>query len=244
MADAETRCVITLDVDWAPDFVIDAVAARLVDAAVPATWFVTHASPAVARLRDHRALFELGVHPNLLPRSSHGTEATAILAHVMALVPDATSLRTHALYQSSPFIAQVLASTPIVRDASLFLPRYGAVEGFRHRVGEGELVRYPYVWEDDYEMLQDDPIWDLPSFVAPRAGVTIVDFHPIHVYLNGARMDVYEHAKRLVPRLADAIPAQLDPLVVHGADGPGSAFSALVAALRGSPRACRLEDLR
>ncbi|HET7110393.1 MAG TPA: hypothetical protein VFI41_05940, partial [Gemmatimonadales bacterium] len=33
----------TLDVDWAPDCVIDHVAEELRQAGVPATWFVTHA---------------------------------------------------------------------------------------------------------------------------------------------------------------------------------------------------------
>lgn len=39
----EQSTVITLDIDWAPDFVIDAVAEQLVQAGVWATWFVTHA---------------------------------------------------------------------------------------------------------------------------------------------------------------------------------------------------------
>ncbi len=42
--------VLTVDVDWAPDFTIDFVAEQLIAHKVQATWFVTHWSPAIARL--------------------------------------------------------------------------------------------------------------------------------------------------------------------------------------------------
>ena len=49
--------VLTLDVDWAPDWVIDEVSAILVEKRVRATWFVTHGSPAIERLKDYPGLF-------------------------------------------------------------------------------------------------------------------------------------------------------------------------------------------
>src|SRR5260370_36233031 len=66
--------VLTLDIDWAPDFVIDHVAQRLIEHQVCATWFVTHASPAVDRLRRRPDLFELGIHPNFFPGSTQSQE--------------------------------------------------------------------------------------------------------------------------------------------------------------------------
>src|ERR1035441_3475149 len=80
---------ISMDVDWAPDFAIDFVAERLIASRVRATWFVTHRSPAIERLRQHRDLFELGIHPNFLPGSSHGDSPAAVLQHCMGLVQDA-----------------------------------------------------------------------------------------------------------------------------------------------------------
>ena len=47
------QAVITLDIDWAPDYAIDFAAGLLIEAQVRATWFVTHDSPAVERLRQH-----------------------------------------------------------------------------------------------------------------------------------------------------------------------------------------------
>ena len=80
---------ITLDVDWAPDHAIDAVAGHLIERDVRATWFVTHASPAIDRLRDRPDLFELGIHPNFAPGSTQGETPDAVLDHCMAIVPEA-----------------------------------------------------------------------------------------------------------------------------------------------------------
>jgi len=82
---------ITLDVDWAPDFVIEDVAELLINSSVRATWFVTHASSAIDDLRKRPDLFELGIHPNFLPGSTQGADVDSVLNHCMSLVPDAVS---------------------------------------------------------------------------------------------------------------------------------------------------------
>src|SRR5207244_3974947 len=77
------------------------VAEQLMASQVRATWFVTHMSPAISRLRRNPELFELGIHPNFLPGSTHGDTPDAVLRHCRALVPDAVSMRTHCLVQST-----------------------------------------------------------------------------------------------------------------------------------------------
>ena len=83
---------ITLDIDWAPDFMIERVAGALLSKGVKATWFVTHRSLAIDRLRHHPELFELGIHPNFAAGSSHGDTPEAVLGHVIDLVPDAVDI--------------------------------------------------------------------------------------------------------------------------------------------------------
>jgi len=53
--------VLTLDVDWAPDFVINVVAEQLVSRGVRVSWFITQQGPAVTRLGYYGELFELGI---------------------------------------------------------------------------------------------------------------------------------------------------------------------------------------
>ena len=85
--------VLSFDIDWAPDFAIDAVAQKLISRSVKATWFVTHLSPAISRLAERPDLFELGIHPNFLPGSDHGGSPAEVLAFMNTLVPNAVSVR-------------------------------------------------------------------------------------------------------------------------------------------------------
>ena len=126
---------LTIDIDWAPDFMIDFAAEALAARRVCATWFVTHSSPAVDRLRQHPKLFELGIHPNFQPGSTHGKEWAEVLDHCMGLVPDATSMRTHDLFQSTKLLDMIITQTPIITDLTLFLP-YAASTSRRLKSGD------------------------------------------------------------------------------------------------------------
>ncbi len=226
---------ITLDIDWAPDFVIDHVAGLLAAAQVPATWFVTHASPAVERLRQRPDLFELGVHPNLMAGSTHGDSPDAVLAHMCALVPEAVSLRTHALVQSTPLFARVVQQTPWVNDVSLFLPYVPHLRPAAFRVGGGVLCRLPCFWSDAQEMSQPEPDWRVAEGWLEMPGLKVFAFHPIHIALNSGNVGAYEALKRQVPQLDQAQVQDVDRLAQH-APGTRTAFLGLLERLTGDAR--------
>jgi hypothetical protein len=211
-----SQVVLTFDVDWAPDFAIDAIADELIAAGVRSTWMITHASAAVDRLRARPDLFELGIHPNFLPGSSQGETAEEVLDHCMALVPDATTMRTHALFQSSLLMRTVLERTPVRCDASLFLPEASHLAPVAFPPGDGSFVRVPYVWEDDVEMLAPEPRWSVDRFLA-RPGLQVLDFHPMLVWLNAPEMAPYRRLTEAGP-LAETAVESARPLAV---DGPG-----------------------
>lgn len=219
------RPVITLDIDWAPDVAIDFAADLLANAGAKATWFVTHSSPAVDRLRERSDLFELGIHPNFLARSSHGATPEEALDYCMKLVPDATSMRTHALVQSTPLYDTVLKRTPVRCDASILLSHASRTEPFEYQWGGTTLLRVPYHWEDDIEMLRDEPKFALEPAIAGE-GLRVFDFHPIHVFLNSADMKPYEALKNAVKPLSEATINAMQPFVHPGA-GSRTVFEAL-----------------
>ncbi|MEM7395269.1 MAG: hypothetical protein AAF492_23295 [Verrucomicrobiota bacterium] len=221
---------ITLDIDWAPDFVIDRVAATLLDHQVKATWFVTHASEAVERLGQHPDLFELGIHPNCLPGSSHGVSDIDVLETCMKLVPDAVSMRTHGLYQSTGFLANVLANTPIRHDVSLFLPYAAHLAPVDFIWGGRRLTRLPFFWEDDYEMEQPTPDWSVEGQLARSDALRIINFHPIHIALNAPDVEPYRRVKTRRSQLTDCRPEDVEP-EVHQGPGPGTFFRDLVSRL-------------
>ena len=225
--------VITLDIDWAPDFVIDFVAAKLLDARVHATWFVTHASPGIDRLRAYPNLFELGIHPNFLPGSTQGRNQQEVVDSCIATVPDATSMRAHSLVQSSPTYSMILKRTAIRVDCSLFLPRMPHIRPVEFRIGGRQLLRVPYFWEDDEEMEYEPPVWTTRTSCFQVEGLKVFNFHPIHVYLNSPDLREYTALKTQISDLKRATPAQVAQYV-HAGRGTRTIFDQVLHDLSGS----------
>jgi hypothetical protein len=214
----ENKIFLTIDVDWAPDFVIDSVADELMRRQIATTWLITHSSPAVDRLRQNPRLFELGIHPNFLSGSTHGNSIKDVFWSCLQTVPEAVTMRSHALVQSTPIYAHVLDSTPIEIDLSLFMPYVDNLAPFPYTWGKRTLWRVPYYWEDDYEACQTSPRWSLSSFPKTK-GLQILNFHPIHIFLNSRTMHEYENLKRSVHRIHLATIDQITPFV---GSGPGT----------------------
>jgi len=59
------RTVITIDIDWVPDKVLEYTLELLSKAGVPCTIFATHATGLLNGL--DRNQFEIGIHPNFNP---------------------------------------------------------------------------------------------------------------------------------------------------------------------------------
>lgn len=218
--------VITIDVDWAPDCAIDFMADALRKRSIKATWLLTHASPAVERLRQTPDLFELGIHPNFSQGSSHGDGPTAVLAYCRRLAPDATTMRSHSLVQSTTIYRHVLDETEIRTDLSLFMPGVIPPRPFFYRAQPMRLLRLPYVWEDDVEMIEEKPDWTAERFERSTLQLQILDFHPIHVFLNSRSLESYELLKMRHP-INECSSSDLAPHVSKGS-GTGSLFRDLI----------------
>ncbi len=233
--------VITFDIDWAPDFAIDACAAQLRSAGVRATWFVTHASPAVDRLRESPDLFELGIHPNFFEQSSHGDSIDEVLDHVKGLVPEARSVRSHGLYHSSRVNAAIARDEQLEVDSSVFLPGHLHLRPVPHQLAAGTITRIPYFWSEEYDFELDDPAWSLDP-ILPGEGLKVLDFHPIHVFLNSADTGPYRAVKALTPYLPDADVA-LAERAVNPAPGTRTVFDQAVEHLQREGRSAKLVDV-
>lgn len=230
---------ITLDLDWAPDYAIDLVAQILVEHEVRATWFVTHESEAVRGLRAHE-LFELGIHPNFASASTHGSGLETVLDHCMQLVPEATSMRTHQLFQLTPLFDLVLERTPIRSDLSLYLHRAPNLSPVAFHSAGRVLHRFPTFWQDDQAMNEPSTCWD-PAVLIATPGLKVMNFHPMHVYLNSGSFDRYR-TLRGSGRLLSELPQ--GDTTAHIGEGPGvgTLFRTLVTMLAGGAT-WRIRDL-
>jgi len=183
---------LTFDIDWAPDHSIEYCLELLESYNTKATFFVTHYTPTLALIRDRG--HSLGLHPNFLPNSSHGTNVTDIISHLLNIVPDAISLRTHALFQSSYLFLDLFSHFSQLRyDFSLYtpglpsklLPWYFNTTSF-HRIN--------FQWEDDFIFSLSKPHFIAPS-IDSSLSPQIFNFHPLNISLNTDRMATYAKLK-------------------------------------------------
>jgi len=219
----DREILITLDTDWAPAWVIEEAAHLLLQQHVRATWFVTNDSPATQALR-RESLFEVGLHPNFLSGSTHGRTPDAVMSHMKAIVPEAISVRSHALCQAEPWLQAMSERHGIRHDCSIHLPLQGGIVPHQLRLGPNAppLVRLPHVFQDNMFMFTKLP-WSLrqPWFESP--GLKVFCFHPIHVVMNAVEMADYERLKQKRP-----IPALQPDDVPRRARGEGGCLDLFI----------------
>lgn len=187
---------LTFDIDWAHDKIIGDTVDLLEKSGVTATWFVTHDTGLLKRLREN-SKFELGIHPNfdflLRGDSRNGRNAQEVIERLMKLVPEAKAIRSHSTTQSS-MLFEVFKAAGLTHDCNHFIPAHINIQLKPWLLWNG-MVRVPYFWEDDVACLYSHE--DNMSEVAQRPGLKVFDFHPIHIFLNTEHLDRYERTRHL-----------------------------------------------
>lgn len=180
---------ITSDIDWGPDEVINYLVSLFEEYQVKCTFFCTHSSPVLKGVNNK--LFELGIHPNFNPllEGKQGT-AEEILDRLMSAFPDSMGIRSHSALQSS-YILNLFARKGFSYESNQFLPyQIGVQPSF---LWNG-LIRLPYIWSDDLHWLYGNTFDDLKIDLEGE-GLKILNFHPIHVYLNTVNDLHYQNAR-------------------------------------------------
>ena len=188
------KIVLTFDQDWVPDPYSDSIINTLRERNIKSTWFITHRSKILDKLRKYDNLFELGIHPNFLPGTTHGSTENEILLNMMNLVPEAKLIRTHSVYQSGPLISKITEFSNIKYDSSIFLPNMPGIVPILHHTPHRVLKRFPIFWADDHELVKKKKSWDLPQTLKSD-GLKIFLFHPIHIVYNSDSLDHYRKCK-------------------------------------------------
>lgn len=232
--------LLTLDVDWAPDWACETVADELERHGVRATWFITHRTPLLDRLRSLPEIHELGVHPNFLRGSTHGDRPETVLKHVLELVPEAVSVRSHGLFQWGDLF-QMLITAGLRVDSSTFLPEHPGIQPVRQWRDRRSMLRVPFFFADDHELEKTGPRFELARYVAV-SGLKVFTFHPIHIHLNSRSPGPYAEVRQHAGDLRAISRAAADDHVQPGR-GSGTLFAELVEALARDGGGRRLADL-
>lgn len=187
----DSSFIITLDIDWAPDWMIRNAAAVLRNAGVKATWFATHASNATEEIQAD-PLFEIGIHPNFEPGSTHGSTPQEVMTHLRSLFPNAISCRSHSLGQSERILQMQCEEFGIRIDCSIHLPNCTHISP--HKLSYSpkgrKLLRIPHFFQDNSYLCQSLPV-SFDSIDTRTAGLKVFNFHPVHIALNTNSMQSY-----------------------------------------------------
>ncbi|WP_022852149.1 hypothetical protein [Limisalsivibrio acetivorans] len=194
--DSDKEFLITLDTDWASPEILGYVSDLLKEFRTSAHWFITDNGFREAGIND-APLFSIGIHPNMMEGSTQGRSVKEVFDYLLNLAPDAESMRTHSLFQSTPFFSEVIEHYPQIKtDLSCYTPFNPNPKPFNLHLDNGSICRLPYIWEDDLNMYmpESDRFLKWGAFTPETTFIT-TDFHPVHIALNSADMSAY---KRMV----------------------------------------------
>jgi hypothetical protein len=210
---AEARFVLTGDVDWASEHCIERYVDHAASHGIVPTLFVTHRSAAIERAKAAGKV-HLGIHPNFLPGSSHGSSIEEILDTVFDLVPEPVASRSHCFADDS-HISAALARRGIAVDSNICCHLQEGLPVLNHWNG---VRRLPVFFEDDVHWGQGGT-WAFADYRAAFAspGLKILNFHPFIWTLNAPDAEFYAARRAHIPTLTQAEAATMR----HS--GPGSA---------------------
>jgi hypothetical protein len=193
---ASSRVVcFTSDIEWAPDWAIREMYAVMDRAGVPVTPFVTHESRFLReRLATPEERFDVGVHPNFLQPSTHGSTMDEVIDHMMTLWPEARSYRAHCFYDHTR-MSRAFAERGYTYESNLCLFLQPFLVPFRSGT---VLLRFPVFWEDDFHTAHRLG-WSLDSIrdALEMPGLKIMNIHPLMVALNTPDDEHYERNRAM-----------------------------------------------
>lgn len=176
---------LTFDVDWAPETVLNHVVQKLTKRGIRATFFATHQSQVLTCLDEN--LFEVGLHPDFRDLSA-GFDLP--VRKLKDLYPNAVGGRSHGLFVSSQ-VLNAYRSCGLRYESNIFLLRHKCLEPtLRFK----DMVSIPFYWSDD-KHLELELSHTLDSLWLDRQGLKVLNFHPIHIFLNTPRIALYERSK-------------------------------------------------
>jgi hypothetical protein len=184
--------VLSFDVEWSADTVIDDTRALLDERGIAGTFFVTHDG---VKVPGH----ERGIHPNFrrdgdlyrsLPKAGERSDAAVhehIVSSALAFAPEAKGVRSHSLFFDSTLLP-LYTRLGIEYDATLRLELQPELRAFWKQHG---IVEIPTYYADYFDLASGTTGFDLANVGLQQPGMKVFDFHPNLVYTNATTLDAY-----------------------------------------------------
>jgi hypothetical protein len=195
----ESICCFTGDMDWSPEWAIQEMLEIFEKLEVPLTLFITHNSEIIKKRYGKRGKSQyVGLHPNFLPNSSHGSNYIEQIDFCQKLWPDAKCFRSHACFDNY-LITKEFYARGFRYDSNLCLFLQPNCTPLHHCSG---LIRFPIYWEDDVHSEKGLPFKiDVTRKHLDLAGLKVFNFHPLNLTLNTPTTEYYFKHKFLYQKL-------------------------------------------
>jgi ubiquinone/menaquinone biosynthesis C-methylase UbiE len=185
---------LTSDVDWASDYAIGELLRFAGSVGIAPTVFATHPTTA---LQDR---VEVGIHPNFLPGSTHGSDPSSVIDNMLAAYPRARASRSHHFVDSSD-ISHRMFERGLLYDSNLCLHLQDGIVPLR--MGSGP-IRFPVFWEDDVHWSMEHGDWSVERYLErfTTHGLKILNIHPFFFAANIPGQEFYEKVKHHIKTLS------------------------------------------
>ena len=186
----------TMDVDWAPDPVLEFTVKFFLCKNIPLTIFGTHESEFLKSVQND-PLIEIGLHPDF----SKDINSDEHLSTLKKIYPSAIGARTHRNLDGRN-VVNFLASHDLIYHSNKIL--FGQQNLQPLAVYNG-MTEFPYFWEDGHHLELNIPMSiDQVALTAP--GMKIFSIHPVVFYLNS---DKKNHWRLITEKFTDLTKAPL-----------------------------------
>ena len=218
--------ILTFDVDWAPDWMIIPILKKLKEKKITSHFFLTHNSKLFSKKNKY---IQIGLHPNFFKNSTQGSSEKNIIDNLLKTFGKVDTLRTHGNYQSTNLHVLLTEKYKFKIDNSILSPR-SQVFNYDLIWKKKKIEILSYNWEDGYETNQIQKIFSLKNkfFNNNRIKLYILNFHPVHIFLNTRYFDIYKKMKRKFPNINKTHYSDLEKFINRKTIGTKNFFESLI----------------
>lgn len=192
----ENKVFLTFDIDWCSDDVLIYLLNILAEYDLKSTFFVTHKTSLLQKMRANTNI-ELGIHPNFNPLLNgdfeYGENAREVISYYKKIVPESVSIRSHSLSHNGNF-SGIYESQGLKYDCNTFIPYYSEILLSPWVDTNQKIIKIPHFFADDGALFHKTDLKSLSSIIY-RNGLKVLDFHPIHIFLNSENLERYNNAR-------------------------------------------------
>lgn len=183
--------ILTIDIDWAQDFIVEDTLSLLDKYGIKATIFCTHR---IGVKIDKR--HELGIHPNIKSID----ECKKKIGELIRIYSKSIGIRNHALF-SSYYLYNIYKEFGLKYESNYMMYGHNDIRPFSMANG---VLQFPIYFMDDVylrgQRAKSDKFHIRKFITSSKSGLRIFAFHPIHIYMNTCDMKDYHKFKLLTVR--------------------------------------------